>query len=110
MNVLLVILGAAIGAPARFLVDQYIRRYTTKPYGIFLVNILGSFFLGLTFGKSEQIHDLFAVGFAGAFTTWSAFMLDVDKDLAFRRRTALNIILTFGLSIAAVAAGFALAS
>jgi len=69
MNVLLVILGAAIGAPARFIVDQYIRRYTTKPYGIFLVNILGSFFLGLTFGKSEQIHDLFAVGFAGAFTT-----------------------------------------
>jgi CrcB protein len=50
------------------------------------------------------------MGFCGAFTTWSAFMLDVDKDLVFRRRTALNIILTFGLSIAAVAAGFALAS
>jgi CrcB protein len=50
------------------------------------------------------------MGFCGAFTTWSAFMLDVDKDLAFRRRTALNIILTFGLSFAAVAAGFALAS
>jgi hypothetical protein len=37
-------------------------------------------------------------------------MLDVERELPFRRRTAINIALTFGLSIAAVAAGFALAS
>ena len=46
MNVLLVILGAAIGAPARFAIDQYIRKFTDKPYGIFAVNILGSFVFG----------------------------------------------------------------
>jgi hypothetical protein len=37
-------------------------------------------------------------------------MLDIEEGLAFRRRTALNLVLTFGLSIAAVAAGVALAS
>ncbi|MTB05057.1 MAG: hypothetical protein F2933_04340, partial [Actinobacteria bacterium] len=53
MNVLYVIIGAAIGAPARFAIDQYIRRYTNQPYGIFLVNIIGSFLLGLTLNSSE---------------------------------------------------------
>ena len=69
-----------------------------------IVNVVGSFILGYT------QDNYFVMGFCGAFTTWSAFMLDVDLELPFRRRTALNIILTFGLSIAAVAAGFALAS
>ena len=111
MNVLLVILGAAIGAPARFLVDQYIRRYTTKPYGIFLVNILGSFFLGLTFGKSEQIHDLFAVGFAGAFTTWSTFMLDIYLAYELKRykEAALNLVMSLGFGLLAAWLGLQLA-
>ena len=46
MNTLYVVLGAAIGAPARFAIDQYIRKFTDKPYGIFLVNVLGSLILG----------------------------------------------------------------
>ena len=78
MKIALIICGAAVGAPARFAIDQYIRRYTTKPYGVFVVNILGSFLLGLTYGRSEQVHDLLAVGFAGAFTTWSTFMLTIS--------------------------------
>ena len=61
MNMALILLGAAIGGPLRFVVDQQIRRYTTKPYGIFTVNILGSFLLGLTYGRAEQGFDLFAI-------------------------------------------------
>ena len=106
----LIVFGAAVGGPLRFVVDQKIRTYTAKPYGIFTVNILRSFLLGFTYGRVEEGFDLFAIGFAGAFTTWSTFMLDVNNGLAFRRRTALNILLTFGLCIAAVAAGAALAS
>ena len=64
MNTLYVILCAAVGAPARFAIDQYIRRYTSKPYGIFLVNVIGSFIVGLTFTKTDHMHDLFAIGFA----------------------------------------------
>ncbi len=103
MTVFLIILGAAIGAPARFAVDQYIRRYTRKPYGIFLVNILGSFLLGLTHGKSEQIHDLVAVGFAGAFTTWSTFVLDIYLAYELKRykEAATNLIMSLGFGLLA---------
>jgi len=60
MNYLYIVLGAAVGAPLRFAIDQYIRKFTDKPYGIFLVNVLGSFIIGLTFKESEAIYDLMA--------------------------------------------------
>ena len=104
MRLLAFIAGAGIGAPLRYLIDKYFRARYVFPVGILIVNVIGSFVLGYT------QNNYFVMGFCGAFTTWSAFMLDIEKDLAFRRRTAINVALTFGLSIAAVAAGFALAS
>ena len=104
MRLLTFIAGAAIGAPLRYLIDKYFRTKYVFPVGILIVNVIGSFVLGYT------QDNFFVMGFCGAFTTWSAFILDIDKGLAFRRRTALNLVLTFGLSIAAVAAGVALAS
>ena len=111
MNTLYVILGAAVGAPARFAIDQYIRRFTTKPYGIFIVNILGSFLLGMTFKSSEKINDLLATGFAGAFTTWSTFMLDIYLafELKRYRDTAANLILSLGFGLIAAWCGLQLA-
>ena len=112
MNTLYVILGAAVGAPARFAIDQYIRRYTSKPYGIFLVNVIGSFVIGLTFTKSETIYDLLAVGFAGAFTTWSTFMLDVclGFELKRYREITINLFMSLGFGLAAAYLGLQLAS
>lgn len=103
MSVFYVILGAAIGAPARFVIDQYIRRFTRKPYGIFIVNILGSFLLGVTFNSSEHAKDLFAIGFAGAFTTWSTFMLDIYLAYELRRyrEAVLNLVLSIGIGLLA---------
>ena len=110
-NVFLVILGAAVGAPTRHAIDQYIRKYTTKPYGIFAINILGSFLIGLTYGKSEHVHDLLAIGFAGAFTTWSTFMLDIY--LAFERKlykeATLNLTISLAIGLFAAWAGMQLA-
>ena len=107
MKMALIVLGAAIGGPMRFVVDQKIRTYTTKPYGIFAVNILGSFLLGLTYGRVEEGFDLFAIGFAGAFTTWSTFMLDIYLAIELKkyRSAAINYIgsLLFGLLAAALA-------
>jgi CrcB protein len=97
MRTLYIILGAAIGAPARFAIDQYIRRFTSKPYGIFLINVLGSFLLGLTFRNTDHIHDLIAIGFAGAFTTWSTFMLDIY--LAFELKRKSEAMINMGVSL-----------
>ncbi len=111
MNVVYIILGAAIGAPARFAIDQYIRKFSRQPYGIFLVNILGSFLLGLTFNSSEHVHDLLAIGFAGAFTTWSTFMLDIFLAYELKRykEAGLNLVLSLGFGLLAAWFGLSLA-
>jgi CrcB protein len=112
MNTLYVILGAALGAPARFAIDQYIRKFTEKPYGIFLVNVIGSFVIGLTYTKTEHMHDLFAVGFAGAFTTWSTFMLDIylGFELKRYREITINLVMSLGFGLLAAYAGLQLVS
>jgi len=111
MNMALIVLGAAIGGPLRFVIDQQIRKYTTKPYGIFTVNILGSFLLGLTYGRAEQGFDLFAIGFAGAFTTWSTFMLDVYLAFELKRQkeAAVNLTMSLGVGLFAAWIGLRLA-
>lgn len=111
MKIVLIVLGAAIGGPLRFVVDQKIRTYTAKPYGIFAVNILGSFLLGLTYGRVEEGFDLFAIGFAGAFTTWSTFMLDVylAYELKRYREAAANLVMSLGFGLLAAWVGIQLA-
>ncbi len=98
---LLIALGSAFGAPARFLVDQYFKKFTEKPIGTFLVNVAGSFLIGLTFASAEHWHDFIAVGFAGSFTTWSTFMLDLYLAIRLKRYNPaiINFIasITFGL-------------
>lgn len=98
---LLVALGSALGAPARFLVDQYFKKFTELPVGTFIVNVAGSFFIGLTFASAQHWHDFIAVGFAGSFTTWSTFILDLYLAIRLKRYNPaiINFIasITFGL-------------
>lgn len=101
---LLVALGSAIGAPSRFLVDQYFKKFTDHPVGTFLVNVFGSFLIGLTFAMPEQWHSLIAVGFAGSFTTWSTFMLDLYLGLRLKRYLPVFINLAASLSVGLAAA------
>ena len=101
MTAFYVALGAFLGAPARFLIDQYFRKFTSKPIGTFTVNVVGSFLIGLTFSNKTQWHEFVAVGFAGAFTTWSTFVLDLylGYELKKYREVAINLSasLIFGL-------------
>ena len=97
MRFLLVALGAAVGAPARFLIDARFRKYSDRPYGIFFINILGSFFIGLTLGSDEHWHDLLAIGFLGSFTTWSTFMLDLYLGVELKRYKTVAINLSASL-------------
>ena len=111
MRLTLIVLGAAIGGPMRFVIDQKIRTYTSKPYGIFTVNILGSFLLGLTYGKVEEGFDLFAIGFVGAFTTWSTFMLDIylAYELKRHKEAVTNLVMSLGFGLLAAWCGLQLA-
>lgn len=112
MSIFFIIAGASLGASARFLIDQYFRKFTAKPFGTFTVNIVGSFLIGLTFGKSDHWQDFLAIGFAGAFTTWSTFVLDLylAYELKRYRAVVINLLASLMLGLLAAAFGYALAS
>ncbi|WP_042381087.1 fluoride efflux transporter CrcB [Streptacidiphilus melanogenes] len=81
MNWLIVIAGALVGAPARYLTDRAVqsRHDSVFPWGTLAVNVCGSLVLGLTAGAvhagaaSTQVQLLLGTGFCGALTTYSTF-------------------------------------
>lgn len=112
MTIFYVILGATIGAPSRYLIDQYLRKYLKYPVGITLINVFGSLVLGLSIGSGEKLSALFGIGFAGAFTTWSTFILDIYLAYELKRykSAALNLTLSTVLGLGAVWIGINIAS
>ena len=104
MNAILISVGAALGAPARYLIDKWVRKYTNKPYGIFAINVLGSFLIGLTVNTNERWHNLLAFGFLGAFTTWSTFMLDLFFAYEAKRYKEVAVNLTASIILGSLAA------
>lgn len=81
MTILLVAVGAALGAPLRYLTDRAVQagHDSLFPWGTWSVNVAGSFVLGLlaagltTGGVSEHVMELAGTGFCGALTTYSTF-------------------------------------
>ena len=106
---LLVSLGAFAGAPLRYYIDFQLRRRFAFPAGILLVNVLGSFIVGYISKGSDALYSLAGMGFAGAFTTWSAFAIDLDRERLYPRKFLANIFATLILGILAAWAGQALA-
>jgi CrcB protein len=77
MTVLLVLIGGALGAPARYLTDRIVqsRHDSGFPWGTFTVNTIGSLVLGVVVGwaGSGTVSLLVGTGFCGALTTYSTF-------------------------------------
>ena len=120
MNAILaVMLGGALGALARFGVQTTVPLFTATafPLATMLVNIVGSFLMGIGvvfFWQNPEISQslkLFLLtGFLGAFTTFSAFSLDVSVLMTSNNyvQIAIYILGTVCLSIAALLAAIAL--
>lgn len=108
MSYFLVALGAALGAPARFLIDARFRKITDQPFGIFAINVTGSFLIGLSLSASEQWHDFIVIGFLGSFTTWSTFMLDLYLGFELKKYKQVAINLSASLIFGLIAAWFGL--
>ena len=77
MTLLLVMLGAAAGAYARWAVDRFVfgPRDGRFPLGTFSINVAGSLLLGVTLGAASpsEVMALAGTGFCGGFTTFSTF-------------------------------------
>ena len=120
MTALLVVAGAAVGAPARFLVDRWARRHSSAGtiLGTLIVNVVGSLVLGVVVALSREpgapswLLPLVGVGFCGALTTFStlAFETWVFYEERALRPFAANLLLSVGLVGVAVALGYALGS
>ncbi|GAA4695211.1 hypothetical protein GCM10023215_36190 [Pseudonocardia yuanmonensis] len=113
MTPLLVVLGAAVGAPARYLADRLVqsRHATGFPWGTFTVNVVGSFVLGLVAGAatSPAVTALVGTGFCGALTTYSTFGWET-VGLAREGRRLLAVLNAVGSVLAGLgAAGLGLA-
>ena len=108
MNVLIFSLGAALGAPIRFWVDNKFRPQFKFPLGIFIVNITGSFVIGLY----ANHMNYFVVGFCGALTTWSTFIVDVFLGIQNRafRSSLINLVGSLILGVLAFKFGISLRS
>lgn len=90
-SLLFVAIGGAIGSTLRYLTTKYTTIFfaTTFPLGTFLVNILGSFFIGIASSyvlnmttPDSNFRLLIIVGFLGGYTTFSSFSLDTIQLLS----------------------------
>lgn len=118
MNGVVVALGVGVlggvGAVGRYWVHSTVVRSDPSefPLGTFVVNVAGSFGVGLLFGVGvgHDAHLLLATGLLGAFTTFSTWMFETERmavDGAVRGAVT-NVAVSLLFGYAAVAAGVAL--
>ena len=109
----LLAVGAVVGAYLRYrLVESPVAVYGL-PINVLVVNVFGSFILGLfsvlsvALNLDAQYTMFMAVGFCGSFTTMSSFALETTNLLEGNRFTllALNILANVGLSLGAIIGG-----
>jgi fluoride exporter len=115
----LVALGGALGAVARYLVDFWVesRGISRIPLGTVIVNVTGSFGLGMLVGVLDLttapgwLGTFLGAGFLAAYTTFSTWMFEAARLVQRRAYTAaaLSLVGSIVAGVLAAAAGFALA-
>lgn len=117
---LVIALFGALGAVSRFYLVRWVNAGVGQhfPAGTLMVNVLGSFVIGLIYVLSVEKLALgpvwrmgFMIGFLGAFTTFSSFSLDTLRLLESGKvfSAGVNVVLNLLLCLGAVWLGMRLA-
>lgn len=119
MNLLLVVAGAVIGAPLRYLTDRAIqsRHDSVFPWGTLAVNVTGCLVLGLLTGAvaagaaGSHLQLLLGTGLCGALTTYSTFSYETLRlaETGARFYAAVNVTASLVAGLGAAFGGVALA-
>ena len=118
-RILAIALGGSFGALSRYFVSKMIANFTggSFPWGTLTVNAVGAFILGFLYVFFDRlivpdaVKSFMAIGFLGAFTTFSTFALESvnlfrDGEIKYG---IMNILLNNVIGIIAVLAGLFLA-
>ena len=115
-QLLLIALGGAIGAVLRFAGSNAVYSLLGRdfPYGTLLVNVLGSFLMGILvilfierMESTPELRAFFLIGLLGAFTTFSTFSIETFYLIEQGEiiKAGLNMLLSVVLCLIAVSMG-----
>lgn len=125
MLLLYIAFASAVGGVSRYLLGGLIQRLSggTFPMGTLLINITGSFLLGLIYRYSAdsaaiapEVRAMLTIGFCGGYTTFSSFSYEsirlIEDGQAGRAfvYVALSILLCLGGTAMGIVAGRELVS
>lgn len=105
-------LAGGVGSVVRYVVDRGVGRMLGRryPWGILVINLTGSFALGVVTAALPSQLTLLGAGLLGGYTTFSTAMLDAValwRDGA-RRASAFHAVGMLVLGLGAAGAGLAL--
>jgi CrcB protein len=114
VTVVLVFLGAIVGAPLRYVTDRAVqaRHDTVFPWGTLTVNMVGCLILGLLTGAGSalpsQVTTLLGTGFCGALTTYSTFSYETLRLVEERSYfyAAVNVIVSVAAGVGVAVLGY----
>jgi CrcB protein len=113
-------LGSALGGVARYLLGGLIQRATegTFPLGTLVINVTGSFLLGLLYryaaesaAVTPEVRAMLTIGICGGYTTFSTFSYEsvrLLEDGEYTRALAyvgLSVVLSVGGAILGITVG-----
>ena len=118
MTLVLVFLGAVVGAPLRYLTDRavQIRHDSIFPWGTMTVNVVGCLVLGFLAGAGTSLPSgvaaLVGTGFCGALTTYSTFSYETLRLVEQKAYlyAVMNVLISLIAGLGAVFLGYALAA
>ena len=111
VTALWVALGAAVGAPTRYLADRALQAAhgTAFPWGTFTVNVVAALVLGIVLGGPAPgaVTAAVGIGFCGALSTWSTLGYETVRlaEEGARPGATLNVVMSTFAGLGAVSLG-----